>query len=91
MPRVEVIIYADDDGSSPLLNWLDDPRKVSVKARDKCIVKVERLAEHGHALRRPEAACLRDGIYELRAKLGHVNYPCSTSSSVREVRLNLQI
>lgn len=56
------------------MRWLDDRRDVSVKARDKCIVRVERLAEHGHELRRPEADYLRDGIYELRAKLGHVNY-----------------
>lgn len=72
MPRTVVIFFAD--GSCPLLDWLDDPRQVSVKARDKCIVKVERLAEHGHELRRPEADYLRDDIYELRAKLGRVNY-----------------
>lgn len=28
----------------------------------------------GHELRRPEADLLRDGIYELRARLGTVNY-----------------
>jgi phage-related protein len=28
----------------------------------------------GHELRRPEADLLRDGIYELRARLGSVNY-----------------
>jgi phage-related protein len=28
----------------------------------------------GHELRRPEADLLRDGIYELRARLGAVNY-----------------
>ncbi len=28
----------------------------------------------GHELRRPEADLLRDGIYELRAKYGHVQY-----------------
>jgi putative component of toxin-antitoxin plasmid stabilization module len=28
----------------------------------------------GHELRRPEADYLRDGIYELRIKRGHVNY-----------------
>ena len=36
--------------------------------------RVERLAELGHELRRPEADFLRDGIYELRAKHGGVNY-----------------
>lgn len=28
----------------------------------------------GHELRRPEADLLRDGIYDLRARLGTVNY-----------------
>ena len=28
----------------------------------------------GHELRRPEADFLRNGIFELRTKLGHVNY-----------------
>jgi len=28
----------------------------------------------GHELRRPQADYPRDGIYELRAKKGHVNY-----------------
>lgn len=32
------------------------------------------MRECGHELRRPEADYLRSGIYELRTKLGHVNY-----------------
>jgi phage-related protein len=32
------------------------------------------LAELGHELRRPEGDYLRDGIYELRARKGRVNY-----------------
>lgn len=42
--------------------------------QDKCIVRVERLAEMGHELRRPEADLLRDGIYELRASHRGVQY-----------------
>jgi phage-related protein len=71
MPETEVILYAEDDGSCPALDWLDDqPPKV----QDKFIVRIERLKELGHELRRPEADTLRDGIHELR--LGHqrVNY-----------------
>ncbi len=45
-----------------------------MKARDKCLVRVERLKERGHELRRPEADLLRDGIYELRVGLQGVNY-----------------
>jgi len=44
------------------------------KAYAKCVVRIRRLTELGHELRRPEADLLRDGIYELRARLGTVNY-----------------
>lgn len=71
MPRIEVLLYKDDDGSVPVLDWLDNLQK---RALDKCMVRLERLAEMGHELRRPEADSLRDGIYELRVGLQHVNY-----------------
>jgi phage-related protein len=32
------------------------------------------LADQGHQLRRPAADYLRDGIYELRAKAGRIQY-----------------
>ncbi|MEN6452224.1 MAG: type II toxin-antitoxin system RelE/ParE family toxin [Thermoguttaceae bacterium] len=65
------MFFANEDGTAPLLDWLDrqDP-----KVQDKCLVKVERLAELGHELRRPEADYLRDGIYELRVRHRNVNY-----------------
>ncbi len=44
------------------------------KAFAKCIAKIRLLALFGHELRRPDADYLRDGIYELRAKKGRVNY-----------------
>ena len=34
--------------------------------QDKCYLRLERLRELSHELRRPEADFLRDGIYELR-------------------------
>ena len=68
---IPVVLYQEDNGACPLLDWLDSlPRK----ARDKCVVRIERLMELGHALRRPEADYLRDGIYELRAKHSGINY-----------------
>jgi len=51
-----------------------DLRAKNQRAYAKCVVRVRRLAELGHELRRPEADFLRDGIYELRARLGTVNY-----------------
>jgi hypothetical protein len=54
-----------------LLSWLD---KLPTKAQDKCRVRIERLKELGHELRRPEADLLRDGIHELRVNLQGINY-----------------
>ncbi|HEY3323947.1 MAG TPA: type II toxin-antitoxin system RelE/ParE family toxin [Planctomycetota bacterium] len=71
MPRTRVVFYKEDDGTVPFLDWLDG---LDDKAKDKCVIKIERLAELGHELRRPEADFLRDGIYELRTKRGHVQY-----------------
>jgi phage-related protein len=71
MAKTDVLIYQDADGRVPLLDWLDG---LPAKARDKCIVRVELLAETGHDLRRPHADLLEQGIYELRARLGSVNY-----------------
>src|SRR5438309_3700713 len=71
MPRTNIWLYRDDDGTVPLLEWLDG---LPQKARDKCRVRIERLRELGNELRRPEADYLRDGIYELRVKLQRVNY-----------------
>jgi phage-related protein len=71
MPKTEVIIFAEENGSSPLIEWLDG---MGAKVQDKCIVRVERLAEMGHELRRPEADFLRDGIYELRWKSEGVQF-----------------
>jgi phage-related protein len=71
MPETEIILFSEDDGSVPVLEWLD---KLPAKAQDKCIVKIERLAEMGHELRRPEADYLRDDIYELRVSLQSVRY-----------------
>ena len=71
MPETPVVFFAEDDGSCPLLTWLDDlPEKVQLK----CVVRIERLAEQGHELRRPEADTLRNGIHELRFRAGRVNY-----------------
>lgn len=71
MPRTEVVFFADEDGTAPLLTWLDQQEK---RVQDKCLVKIERLEELGHELRRPEADYLRDDIYELRVRYRTVNY-----------------
>jgi phage-related protein len=71
MPRTEVIAYREADGSVPLVDWLDG---LSQMAREKCLVKIEMLVESGHELRRPHCDLLERGIWELRARAGHVQY-----------------
>src|ERR1700722_14911108 len=71
MPKTKVVFYKEDDGTVPILGWLDC---LPAKALDKCVVRIERLEALGHELRRPEADYLRDGIYELRVGLQHMNY-----------------
>jgi len=70
VPRVTIVAYREDDGSVPLQEWFG---ALARKARVKCRVRLQRLAELGHKLRRPEADYLRDDIYELRAKDQNVN------------------
>lgn len=71
MPQTETVFFVEEDGTVPLLDWLDQqPHKV----QDKCLVKIERLEELGYDLRRPEADYLRDGIYELRVRHQSVHY-----------------
>lgn len=71
MAKIDVVIFAKENNRAELLEWLD---KIPEKAQDKCIVKIERLGQLGHELRRPEGDFLRDGIYELRASLKRVQY-----------------
>jgi phage-related protein len=71
MPATKVVIYQEENGTVPLLAWLDDlPAKVQLK----CLARIERLRQEGHALRRPEADLLRDKIYELRVGFNGIHY-----------------
>ena len=67
---VKVIFYKDAE-CCPVKIWLD---RLPKKAKTKGTVKIERLGELGHELKRPEADYLRDGVYELRWRFQSVNY-----------------
>jgi phage-related protein len=72
LAQTEVFFFREPkDNSVPLLEWLD---VLSTKVQAKCTERIDRLAERGHELRRPEADFLRDGIYELRASYQGVHY-----------------
>ena len=74
MPRTRLVFFKDDEGTVPVRDWLLELQRRQQRAFAKCVVRIRRLAEMGHELRRPEADLLRDGIYELRIREGHVNY-----------------
>lgn len=59
MPKIAVVFYQEVAGTVPVLDWLD---RLPAKAQDKRRVRIERLRDLGHELRRPEADYLRDGI-----------------------------
>ena len=71
MPRTKVVFYQEEDGTVPLLEWFDG---LIPKTIVKCRLRIDRLRELGHELRRPEADYLRDEIYELRVSFQGINY-----------------
>jgi phage-related protein len=71
VPAVNVTFFRDEDGQVPFIRWFGE---LNSKVQDKCRVRLERLAQLGHELRRPEADFLRDGIYELRVGFQGSNY-----------------
>ncbi|HMO25533.1 MAG TPA: type II toxin-antitoxin system RelE/ParE family toxin [Tepidisphaeraceae bacterium] len=73
MPATTVVFYCED-GGAPVLIWLDDLSRRDRRAYNKCVEAISRLSAFGHELRRPTADLLEDGIYELRVRVGRVNY-----------------
>jgi phage-related protein len=71
MPQTEVVLYQEEDGRVPLVDWLD---ALPDEARDRCLARLALLEEKGHELRRPHAENLGGGLYELRIKCYRVNY-----------------
>lgn len=74
MPKTQVVFFQEANGEAPVLAWLQQLLKSNPKAWANCRARIELLSQLGHELRRPAADYLRDGIYELRAKQGHVQY-----------------
>jgi putative component of toxin-antitoxin plasmid stabilization module len=74
MPKTQVIFFKGSDGEAPVVEWLLELKDTNARAWANCRARIEQLAEMGHELRRPAADFLRNGIYELRVKQGHVQY-----------------
>jgi len=74
MPRTQLVFFMADDGTVPVRDWLAQLQQRHRRAFARCVVRIRRLGQLGHELRRPEADLLRDGIYELRVREGRVQY-----------------
>lgn len=56
------------------MDWLAEILIAEPRAYQKSLQRILLLASLGSELRRPLADLLQDGIYELRIKVGRVNY-----------------
>ncbi len=74
MPQSTIRMYRKSDGTIPLGEWLDELEVREPRAYKKYLDRIILLEQLGSELRRPVADILRDGIRELRAKVGTVNY-----------------
>lgn len=74
MPRTEVVFFQDQNGVVPCKHWLEQLYQGDMKGASKIVARMLLLAESGYELRRPVADLLRDGVYELRARQGTVQY-----------------
>ena len=74
MSQTTLHFFKEEDGTVPFLEWLAELEKRERKAFAKCLYMLDLLRQFGHELRRPHADLLRDGVYELRTKVGRVNY-----------------
>jgi phage-related protein len=74
LPPGSIVFFRELDGRVPVLDWLLRLEREDFQAHDKLAMRLQRLASFGYELRRPEADFIRDGLYELRARRGHVNF-----------------
>jgi phage-related protein len=72
--RATPVLFYTQGGETPVRQWLDELRRHDRRAFAKCVVRIQELSQYGHELRHPAADLLRDGIHELRARQGHVQY-----------------
>src|SRR5712692_3037604 len=78
MPLDQLLVFTNESGNSPLMDWLGELRKIELRAYAKCLQEIRGLTEFAHEtperVGRNRAKRLRDGICELRAKHGKVRY-----------------
>jgi hypothetical protein len=73
MPQTVIRVFRTVE-AVPLEDWLEGLQETEPRAYAKCLAAIRLLAQLGSELRRPIADTLRNGIRELRIKVGSVNY-----------------
>ena len=68
MPEFKVIFYEKENGDCPVEEFIIS---LDVKMRAKVIGMLELLEEKGNLLREPYSKPIKDGIFEIRCKVGH--------------------
>jgi hypothetical protein len=74
MPRTAIRLYRGADRTVPMTEWLAGLEVSEPRAYVKCLAMLKLLSEQGNELRRPHVDMLRDGIRELRFRIGTVQY-----------------
>ena len=64
---LKIEIYSKENGETPFRDFL---KSISPKMRTKVLWTIELLKEKGAELREPYSAPLKDGLFELRTKIG---------------------
>ena len=72
MPAIKVVLFKEEDGTVPLLDWLEAAQVT--EGRGQVPGPHGAIARVWQRTAAPEADYLRDGIYELRTKVGRVRY-----------------
>lgn len=74
MPPTAIRVFRTHKGAVPLADYLAELLLLEPRAYRKSLQRILLLASLGSELRWPLADLLQDGIYELRIKVGRVNY-----------------
>lgn len=75
MPVTIIHLFRESpDRTSEFFEWITELEETDPRAFVKCLARLRDLAQRGSELRRPLVDSLRDGIHELRVKVGRVNY-----------------
>lgn len=68
---VTVVLYQEEDGTCPVLQFFDG---LPAKPLQAAYGRIALLKNYGHALHRPYAENIGQGLYELRWHMGRVQY-----------------